>query len=388
MTDKISLKDMKFPKGCPKIEFYRKPEYYEMTISLFTKCNLNCEFCSQEHATDLDPRNLDQLITDSIDRFREDYEKYSDTLKKIEVRFWGGEMYSDNIPDEYFYIYIEFLEELQRRIFEEFPNIRVELITTTNGVLTKRHRLTLFLRKVGILRISVSYDYIGRYKTEKQKQTALETIKFLSQAGFDVNLGIILTKRAINYVLQNPNEFTDLIPVWLAKTINFNFYIPNKGWEVDLPSDDDLFAMYKFCIDNRIFGVKTIFYLFETYMTRKPLAKECECKFLPNIFEHGTSKNCIQCFSNLGNKLFYGEFSDEITEENVSDVKASLGMFKRGCLACEHNEYCQMPCWSSVIFEHFKPTACPLKRAYEYITEEDLIPYKTWRKEDNGFNNW
>lgn len=383
--EKIDISKLEYPQGCPKIEFYRYPNYYEITCSLFTKCNLNCDFCSQVHVTDLNETTVLDMAYKAFEATEKDFETYKDTLKKLEVRFWGGELYSDNIPMSYFLIYNEFITLIKELYQSEYPWLEIEFITTTNGVLTNLDRLKWFLKSNDMHRVSVSYDYIGRYKTKHQEKLALNTIKSLSDSGFDVNVGIILTKRAINHILQDKTELTKFFTDYNASTINFNFYIPNEGWEVDMPDDNDLWNVYKLCLDNHLYNVKTIFYLMETYLTKKYLAKECECKFLPNVFETGTSKNCIRCFSNLENKLFYGKYADSITDENVSDVKASLGICKRGCLSCEHSEYCQMPCWSSVIFEHFKPTECPLSKAYKYITDEHITEYNKWRDTKNGF---
>lgn len=375
---------MKFPKGCPKISFYRHPQYYEITCSLFTKCNLNCEFCSQEHVTDLDENKVLDIAFNAFETAKKDIHRWD--IKKLEVRFWGGELFSDNIPTSYFIVYSKFIELVRELFTTEFPELSIEFITTTNGVLTNHVRFLSFLRAEKMHRVSVSYDYIGRYRTETQRQQALTTIQRLAEDGFKVNVGIILTKRAINHILEKPEDLTNFFDKYHADSINFNFYIPNKGWEVDMPSDEDMWKLYEMLIDKELYRIKTIYYLFETKANNKYIASECECKFLPNIFEGGVSKNCIQCFSNLGNKLFYGTFSKSINDENVSDVKASLGMVKRGCLQCEYHDICQMPCWSSIIFKHFEAVKCPLHEAYDYITDEQLQKYKKWRAEHHVFN--
>lgn len=383
-SPKLDISDIEFPKGCPKVEFYRHPQYYEITCSLFTKCNLNCEFCSQEHVTDLDESKVIDIAFNAFEVAKKDIIRWG--VEKLEVRFWGGELFSDNIPTSYFIVYDKFISLVRELFTKEFPGIDIEFITTTNGVLTNHGRLISFLKAHNMNRVSVSYDYIGRYKTEHQRELALNTIKRLSDEGFKVNVGIILTKRAINHILNKPTDLTDFFNEYSADSINFNFYIPNKGWEQEMPSDDDMWSLYKFLIDNELYRIKTIYYLFETKANNEYIASECECKYLPNIFEGGVSKNCIQCFSNLGNKLFYGSFSNKINDENVSDVKASLGMVKRGCLQCKYHDICQMPCWSSVIFKHFQPTECPLQKSYEYITEEQLERYKQWRSSHHVFN--
>lgn len=387
MEDNISLKKMKFPQGCPKVEFYKHPQYCELVIYLFTKCNLNCSFCFQEHSADLDIDYIKSIPDTSMELLSKDITEQP-TIKQVDIRILGGELFSDNIPDSYFDLYTEMVNDIRQRMSEKYPDIQVDFIITTNGVYSKVDRLVHFLKKNNFKKlISISIDFIGRYPNDKVKSRAYNTIKELSEKGFKVRAGLVMTRRNIEYILTNPDEFKELVEVYKAEQIVFNFYIPNEGWEEDLPSDEDMWKLFKFCIDNRLFYVSIIFYLFETYLQQKFFTKTCECKYIPTIMDGCTTKDCTQTASSLDRHLFYSDFVDEVTEENVSDVKASLGVTKRGCLACEHYNYCPQLCWSLTTFKHFKPTVCPLKRGYEMIKgKKELInAYNEWKSKNHTF---
>lgn len=172
-----------------------------------------------------------------------------------------------------------------------------------------------------------------------------------------------------------------------ADQIVFNFYIPNDNWEEDLPSDNDMWKLFKFCITNKLFYVSIVFYLFESYLRQEFFTKTCECKYIPTIMDGCVTKDCTQTASALDRHLFYGDFVDEVTEENVSDVKASLGVTKRGCLSCEHYEYCPQLCWSLTTFKHFEADLCPLLCGYILIknNKELIEEYKKWKGEHCSF---
>lgn len=383
----ISLKEMKFPKGCPKVEFYKHPTYCELVIYLFTKCNLNCHFCFQEHSADLDIDYIKSIPDKALELLKKDISEQP-SIKQVDIRILGGELFSDNIPDAYFDIYTDIVNEIRSRMKELYPDVQLDFIVTTNGVYTKVTRLANFLTVNNFKKLlSISVDFIGRYPNEKVKLRAYNTIKELAELGFSVRAGIVMTKKNIEYILKNKQEFIGLVKDYKAEQIVFNFYIPNEGWEVDLPTDEDMIRLLDFCLEERLFCVSIIFYLFETFLQKKFFTKTCECKYIPTIMDGCVTKDCTQTASGLDRHLFYGNFVDEVTEENVSDVKASLGVTKRGCLSCEHYEYCPQLCWSLTIFKYFKATQCPLNYIYDKLSKnpELLEEYKLWKENSNIF---
>lgn len=387
MEENISLKEMQFPKGCPKIEFYKHPKYCELVIYLFTKCNLHCSFCFQEHSDDLDIDYINSIPDTALEILRKDFTDQP-SIKQVDIRILGGELFSDNIPDSYFDIYSNMVQTIRKRLKEEFPDIQADFIITSNGVYKKVDRLIDFINKNDFKKlVSISIDFVGRYPNEITKQEAYNTIKTLAENGITVRAGIVMTKKNIEYILAHKDEFEGLVTTYKANQIVFNFYIPNYGWEEDLPSDSDMISLFKFCIDEELFCVSIIFYLFEVLQKKEFFTKTCECKYIPTIMKDCITKDCTQTASTLPREMFYGKYVDEVTEENVSDVKASLGVVKRGCLACDRYEYCPQLCWCLTIFEHFKAEKCPLQWAFEYIEANPELQkkYLEWRKTNCHF---
>lgn len=394
MTEKIiSLKDMKFPKGCPKVEFYREPRYCEIVLYLFTKCNLRCEFCFQDHNVKnyIDEEYFNTLA-DRAFHLMEDEMKAHPTIKSFDIRMLGGEIFSDDIPDSVLERYGVIVTDIRNKMSKNYPDVNVDFIVTTNGVFKKRDRIINFLNKYSFKKIiSVSIDFVGRYPTDEVKQTAYDTMKYLADNGFFARAGVVLTKRNINYIMNHKKEFQELVTKYGADQIIFNYYSPNEQWELDLPSDEDLWNIYKFCFEERIYQASTCFYLLEAYKQQQFFTKTCECKFIPTIAPKmlcNSTKDCVQTTSPMMRERFYGKYTSEITEENVSDVKASLGIVKRGCLGCEHYEYCPQPCWCMIIFDGYKVTNCPMKQSFKYIKEHPELQqdYEHWTKRSVNYN--
>ena len=389
MGNIISLKDMAFPKGCPKVEFYREPEYCETVLYLFEKCNLRCEFCFQDHEHAQVNETYIKSLPHAAFALMSKELKAHPTIKSFDIRMLGGEIFSDDLPDSLLELYGEVVEQIRAEMKTYFPDVNVDFICTTNGVWTNRERIKNFLEKYSFKKIiSISIDFVGRYKNDKIKQTAYETMRYFGEAEFFVRAGVVLTKRNIAYILEHADEFKDLIRKYKAEQIVFNYYSPNEQWELDLPSDEDLWNIYKFCIDERMFNVSTIFYLVEAYRQKTFFTKTCECKFIPTLTQTSCTKDCVATASPLPRERFYGKYTNEVTEENVSDVKASLGIVKRGCLGCDHYEYCPQPCWCMVIFDGYKATNCPMKRSFNYIKEHSEImdDYNSWMLKSSNFN--
>lgn len=385
MNELVSLKNSKFPKGCPKVEFFTKLGYCELVLYLFTKCNLKCSFCFQEHDKDIDMEYINGLPDRAMKALERDL-TMQESAEKLFIRFLGGELFSDNIPDSYFDIYADLANTLRQRIKERYPNIKIEFIVTTNGAYSKVDRLVKFLKDNNFGNtVAISVDFVGRYTNDKVKFRVYDTIKELHNNGFSVDIGIVMTKRNINYMLNNLNEIKSLVEDYKVSNILLNSYIPNEGWEEDLPSDDDIWKLYKFCIVNKLFYVGIINYLMNAAITGKNNYKVCECKFIPTIIGDVSTIDCTRTASSLDRHLFFGDYVDELDEDNVSDVKASLGIVKRGCLSCDHYKYCPQMCWCLVDFKYYETNLCPLWCAFALIKASPEIQesYLKWKELKN-----
>lgn len=380
------LYDVNLPKGMPKIPVYNKPSSYEIAVSMFNKCNLRCKFCFQDHTQAIDVDFIRNIPQKAFEAAQKDIEAHKDTLQSVSLLFMGGELFSDDIPDsvlqEYLYVWKTF-----REIFaEKYPSLKLQFSVSTNGVWKKRERILGVLRDGDIDYVGISYDPVGRYPSEEVRQTVHETINAIHDAGFKTVVGFVTTKSSIKEVLNNSEFYVKHLNSDLVTVGDLNMYIGNPGWENDIPTDDDMFDFYKWCLDNHIWKINFIHQLMKNYIKRNSgqyLPKYCDCKYETCYGQTGATKNCAKTYSSLDQSHFYGKYTDEVNEDNVADVKAIIGIQKRGCLACEHMYYCVMPCWISTIFDGYKATNCPIARAFNYITDAHVTNFEKW-EEING----
>ena len=93
---------MKFPKGCPKVEFYREPEYCEIVLYLFERCNLRCEFCFQEHEHAQINCDYIKHLPEAAFQLMSKELRAHPTIKSFDIRMLGGEIFADDLPNELF----------------------------------------------------------------------------------------------------------------------------------------------------------------------------------------------------------------------------------------------------------------------------------------------
>ena len=54
-----------------------RAKQYEISVSLFNKCNLNCEFCFERHDRDIDLEELNNVANECYKATKKDIEKYN-----------------------------------------------------------------------------------------------------------------------------------------------------------------------------------------------------------------------------------------------------------------------------------------------------------------------
>ena len=352
----------------PFIPFYKDPTLYEISCLLFERCNLKCKFCFEGHRNnkiDVDYiRKIPNLI---IDNFKEEYKKYNN-IKEVNIMLWGGELFFDALPDTLFDEYKLLVDNFRKLFSESFPNIKIRFSWLSNGVFTKWERVKDIIEYSNGI-INFSYDPIDRFGSYKQKELMLENSKRFYEFGLSEVVSITLTKQNINSFISNTTDINTMM-----STIDVNFYIPNKNWEELMPSDDDIFNFFKWALDNRLFGIYDIEKLVMTSMnTSKTIGRTCNCDKHLSHCKNCVTYNCVKSSTIFGNDMFYANETQNITEDSVSNIKASLGILKRGCLTCKYYGSCSMPCWTSILFKHYKISECPYKKAHEYITNNKHI---------------
>lgn len=372
----IDISDVEMPKGLPKFNFYKKIKFYEVAISLFETCNLNCKFCFEKHDKPIDYDKIKGYPDKIINGIKDDILRYHPQLFILKV--WGGELFFDGLPDKLFDLYYELYTEVKRKVNELFPWMEFEINWLSNGVWTKRDRVVELLNKTHS-KVALSYDPLERFSNEDEIKKWHENFEYFKEKGLLNFIAITLTKPNI-YKYVNGEDKT-LFQVPLDMQIDVNYYAANPGWEKYIPSDEDLYTFFKWCIDNKLFNVAAV-ESFVRHMIKeeKPyVPKWCTCKNSRQCIDGRPILDCVMQASRLDRKDFYGEYEQFTSEKNCTEVKNSLGMIKRGCVSCEHYKTCPQLCWVSIIFKGYKTTYCPIKRIYNNITKEDIDNYLEWR---------
>lgn len=329
---------------------------------LFEICNINCVHCFQLHQDSFPTK---EYFEDFINKLRiatqEEIEKRNPDLIGLSIR--GGELFYDNIPDEFFDYYLKVVNTIK-----EF-NLPINIDFVSNGIYTKHDRLLDLLEKTNA-KVSLSYDSCGRF-TNETKKLFIKTCDLLVKENRLLDVSITLTKPTIKKYINNEDD-------WLISSklpIDINYYLPSKNWETLFPSDDDLYLFYKWIVDNELFQVIYLSDILDNELEPKFKIQEscgCQNRF---IFDRGIKTNkCTQYFLSVSN------FNTQMTEDNYTIMDSKKGRIKRGCYCCEYNNNCKKECWTAFNFNK-NTSICPHKRIRQYIKEKpDLLQhYKEWK---------
>lgn len=353
-------------KTIPIIPFYKKLSKYEISCVLFDKCNLKCPFCfeaNKKYHIDIDYiKSIPNIL---IDNFTKTIVRDKLDIEVVNIMFWGGEVFFDGVPDNVFNVYYTIIDNIIEQFKKEYPKIRLHFHWLSNGVFTKRDRVEQLLTAYGdISTIGFSYDPVNRFNSTRQKQLMIDNALHFKQLGFCSTISITLTRPNIEAWLESMDDL-----LFFAKNkllIDVNFYIANPNWEIYLPNDHLIFQWLLNAINNKLFNVMLIKKLFWKNVDTT-IDKFCDCHQCSQITNGKWSIDCASRSSSLPKERFYGKFCSSIDEQNTNPIKASLGIVKRGCLTCEFNDRCQMPCWISIIFDQYKCIECPFKKIYNII---------------------
>lgn len=345
---------------------------------LFEACNLNCKFCLEAHTN----RNIDLTWIRSIpermlERFKAEHPKF-DKVKYLSIRLWGGELFFDQLDDSLFDEYNTLITTFKNLFKTEFPNMELIFSFVTNGVFTKRDRVKNLLLNTNS-QVNISYDPVGRFHTQKQEQTMLANADYFNDLGLLSEISITLTKPCIKAYINNQSK---LLSFKKYNKIDLNYYVANPNWKELLPNDDDIFNFFKYVIDNDIYNIIDVEHLVQYYYfpdSEKELI--CNCDRHLSACKNSITFNCVKAGSIFPNEDFYGEQAQNITEDNVSDIKKHLGLLKRGCLLCKFYNICPRPCWTALLYKNYRLTQCPYQQVFKYLSEHPEIKerYSKWK---------
>ena len=329
-------------------------------VILFEKCNMKCDHCFQiDHTKDWDLQVINNLPNKIYESFRHQYQARNNQLDLLTISFCGGELLADGISDDRLEIYKRLKNQIIDNIRQLYAGeIKFEMIS--NGVFTKLDRVVDFLQSTNS-KISISYDPVSRYRSQKQKQIALNNIKQLHQLKLLDEISITLTKQSVEYYIDHDdlNHFRNI-------DVGINYFIASQPNNADMiASDDDYFRFWKYCLDHQYYNVKALQQFIDN-VEYKENDSFCICDNRLIVRNGIITYNCAIYSSGYNNIDFYN--TNNINEQTVRFVKKSLGQNKRGCNFCQYYNICPGMCWTSILFKHNQLSAeCPNKRLIDLI---------------------
>lgn len=303
----------------------KAPDQSEIELHLFEFCNLKCYFCGQNH----DDKTGMSLIADKIKPIQEFIE--ANHKKKHILNIMGGEIFNDKIQDSLFEEYFKLAVEVDR--YAKKIGHECHFNWVTNLVYTKHERVRDFLtrlRNEGIsTKLSTSYDFTGRKNKTWISDLFQKNIEIFREDIYTV--GFVLTKPAIQFMMTEKDEYFEHL--YKHYPLYFDFYVPEAGAAVLMPSDDEILEAYRFVAKNypKVSPVKELLENENNKMTCYSLNKltllpdnrEVKCRYL--TYKDGDFKNPV----------------DYKTNDNI--IMSFLE--ENQCLSCEYYSKCGFRCF-------------------------------------------
>lgn len=339
---------------------YYNPRF-TFDIILFEKCNLKCRHCYQHNPAGEINWDETALIPDAV------YNTLISALKRrsftnVTIGLNGGEMFIDAFPDAYFDNYRQLVYDISDRVVNRL-GLQLSIEFVTNCTFTNRNRVDQLLKDTKTF-IGTSYDPIGRYSSDRQKQTAIDNIKYYHDLGLVHDIGIMLTKPNINYYLEH-----DDLETFRGMNVEICYFIPSAiGTEDLIPSDNDLWNFWKMCHDRNY----TFIHAYNAFIENVNYNRHnifCKCDN-GAVIRHGKAfLDCSVYASDYKPINFYK--TKLLNDDNIARVRLAEGYNKRGCLSCDFINICPQYCWSSILHNAVKLTdKCPHKRLIQLLIDE------------------
>lgn len=296
-------------------------------------------------------------------------------IEELEINILGMDVYLNNENTMMYFTEFKLLmSELYRlyRFIEKRSNIKyIKYRWYTNGLFNSKINgfLYNFIEEYPV-ELSMNFNpYIFKDKYLLYKWISVY-MSFIDIT--DISLYIELTKNNINEIIYGNqsilNTFYDIVKsnkTFSPSIVNAIYYMPNRSnWRNDIPNEEDIFQFFKWCIDNNLYKVNVISYLYNSLDGK--VNRYCDCERNAMFINGKTTKNCT-CLSSFADKHFYGKYTNKINDDTCCKYSTSLGEIKNGCNNCEYKSICQKLCWMSVLFDYNTVSNCPIRRLYKYI---------------------
>lgn len=325
----------------------------EIIVVLFEHCNLNCVFCTQDHNSTLGWDSIEDKFP-TIQSVYENQKKFG-KLDALHINFMGGELLSDQVPDEVFESYIRLLNKTKTWI--ETLGIPYKLNFITNLVFENTNRIDNFLEKVPYLEFHTSYDPAGRF--DKASKVIFEKNILYYKNKIKTTI-ITLTKPTMQKLTEDNDETFKFL--YNNFDIDFDYYnivsdgsrMDKDNWlDVELikalkPTDVQLRDFFKFLLDKYPNSMPVRDFLMYQKKTK-------QCNDTGTILPDNSFGRCV---FKIENNL---EFS------NVKDDIESKWFDSYNCLECNYFSQCGFACFTATSGTGFRTQdECWLKEVYKY----------------------
>lgn len=353
-----------------------------INIILDYYCNLNCKFCYQQSVRDkYDYSSYKFFSNDRLVEILKQLKLLVDpdiinTIKSINPRsihigFSGGEIFTEhffnsNLKHTNLNIVIR---EIHKLIHQNL-NIPIDESVNfmSNGTFDHRYidDLLWFLEySFGI--VEFSYDVHGRFPNFKLEDNMLQNLVSCYEHNRANAVTITLTKPNIESFIANQSSLFDLDIIDNLE-INISYYIPKSHNDNLIPSFDDLYRFFVWCVDNNHFSVDMIFNVCNALINNAPTQTYQQ----PTIILYPDQKDIIFTKSNNCGTLElirgFNLYSEIFT---YTDLENNLG-----CLYCEYYNICPNMCLAN----YHGDNHCFIKRFINYILSDPsiLIRFKSF----------
>lgn len=325
----------------------------DVTVTLFNRCNLNCPFC---YLNGLEDRKNDYKINYDIlvKRAKEQISTYP--YDDIELKLLGGELFGDDVPDESFEQYYNFVKEIYDYTVELNKHLLVYF--TTNLVHKNVDRVKKLLNKIDNLigcevKLCSSFDFFNRFHTKEQ----LELFKMNIENYFNriCKINVLADKNLYNMFINNINYDDEKVNYF--KYLYDNFFI-SLGNIVPINNivglnNEEKATIYKYFVDNfpKVYPIMKLFY-------NGGEIRDMHCMPIKNEIK-SNGEVTLSCFFQNYYKLKLNIDRDKLEMKAIQ---------KRGCLKCEYYNMCVLPClYGAYITDIPENEVCYLKQTIEYI---------------------
>jgi MoaA/NifB/PqqE/SkfB family radical SAM enzyme len=323
------------------------PDYAEIEIFFFEHCNLKCIHCFQNHDSTVGMNEQDILTKLKM---IEDFFKRT-TRTAVTLNIMGGELFQDNLLEEYLPIYTKFIDGVKELsvTYKKEPKFNF----VTNLLLTKHDIFKSWLDQHQ-LKLSVSYDLSGRFNINQLMQFKHNIEVYREYIGI---ICLVSTRHNIDLLLQGKDKYYNYL------YDNFDCYwdqlTPGPTVPTDLvPSESQYLTFLKYLIDHYPNCTNL-----EPFVNKRDHNK-MSCPSLNKLLieaNNSTSSCRIQQHKKSNDFITIAfDTNDAIIEKWIDD---------KGCLTCEYFQRCPFSCfvrndWKRLVRD---VDGCIYKETFKYV---------------------